>query len=727
MPRRKSAFGPMLTAVIEDAPAAQLRAVLAHQEREVGLSIDLAGPSAFDNDDVYRAHVTEVLSAMQSDDLRPLEDRCRRIRSLAEGKGTTSLDTLVSQRLSDGERDLYHKEPDALCRSIRVYLHHERVFEDAESFHFARRFRDVDKFYDAFEAGRENASTIDPDAIDTAVIAGEIAAVLDLRTRCTVRAVGLPPAASYPPSLMLIARHGGPRSSVQVHRDDGRPGLQYYVPRNEIALIWTPDLGQVEVCADERAARPEVAKIFARTVLGQDLSKKPLTWKRYNLSRFRESLSLPIPVLDGVDVRSARVVEVEVRLGTWSRRMGLKVTFDDDIERIADRYLGRNNILRSAEGFSKIQIAVRYFRVGDRRERTLKITLFGTSRSDLQGKTDPEERALGFDLLRNWGILTTLEPLDVGDLRALFPHLAALHEQTDDTVTGSHLQDLGLDPERLIAAGLLDRSGKQDVILIDEEDGTDLEATIGAPDTPTTVVANDSFGRDLGSAPAHDMSIYRINRGWLDETIERAIRPVLEQPGREQLEVDLVLLGFSYFWERDVPIYLARRLADPDVIRALDLALRARRLPGIGIVLTTSRTGPAHLGAAVVMPLFDHLVHGVGNRLLDDESIEVAYRTGQSLALGGTVVALMRSGPQSACLYLPGKPPLQLTGANQILIFDRLVDAHMTGSPDVKAGALINGTGVKSPSQAFRKAMWQSIVGEYIEKGSKGGYWRLAV
>ncbi|MGZ8869221.1 MAG: hypothetical protein ACXW2P_12835 [Thermoanaerobaculia bacterium] len=198
-------------------------------------------------------------------------------------------------------------------------------------------------------------------------------------------------------------RHGGPLSSVYDHRDDGRRGTIYYRPPNEATLIYTPSLRQIEVCADSPVVRQTVSDSFAEIALGHDISQKPLTWKRYNLTRFRTSLRLQPPEIDGYEFKFARVLEAEVRLGTWRRKLQLKVTVEDDIEEVADRYLGARNIFRRAEAFSRIAIAVAYNRIGDEKERTLNITIAGTKSCNLQSKTDPEERSLGFALSRNGG------------------------------------------------------------------------------------------------------------------------------------------------------------------------------------------------------------------------------------------------------------------------------------------------------------------------------------
>ena len=64
-----------------------------------------------------------------------------------------------------------------------------------------------------------------------------------------------------------------------------------------------------------------------------------------------------------------------------------------------------------------------------------------------------------------------------------------------------------------------------------------------------------------------------------------------------------------------------------------------------------------------------------------------------------------------------------MTGANQINILERLVVAHQNGSPAVLTSDLIAGTGVRSPSQAFRD--WKEIVNVYIGQAGKRGSWQL--
>jgi hypothetical protein len=105
----------------------------------------------------------------------------------------------------------------------------------------------------------------------------------------------------------------------------------------------------------------------------------------------------------------------------------------------------------------------------------------------------------------------------------------------------------------------------------------------------------------------------------------------------------------------------------------------------------------------------------------------MAFRSNSALARGGATPQVLRSGKQSAVLHVPGKDPLNLVGAEQVKVFESLVAAHKTGSPDVQVSELMKDCASNSPQQIFRAKIWASIRDVYITIGAKRGYWRLVV
>ena len=175
MSRRSLPLGPETLGLIEDARIDLLRAALAVRDGENEPEFELPErvPDLDDEDAVhaFRERLTEILAEFDLDELRPTETRSRRIRALATGKGITSLETIVAQKLDHERAQEFDDQPDPLCRSIWAFLNARGTFEDAESFHFTRQFRDHRKLYDAFEVDIENATPLDAASIDEMALA----------------------------------------------------------------------------------------------------------------------------------------------------------------------------------------------------------------------------------------------------------------------------------------------------------------------------------------------------------------------------------------------------------------------------------------------------------------------------------------------------------------------------------------------------------------------------
>lgn len=720
MSRKFRNLGPETLELIETAPIPLLQEILEYCGSDTEPVITIHWPAKEDEEERREALLAQ-LNASTSDDLRPIEDRCRRIRSLARGKGPTSLAHVAHERRSHEELVEYDAQLDALCRSAWLFLRHPEDFEDAEAFHAARQYRDFGKMYDSFEVNVETAGRIEAGEIDEDALASLLTAKLELPSRVTIRTLDLPKTQNHPASVMVIVRHGGPLSSVLNHNDNGMRNPIYFRPPNEATLIWTPAERTMEICGPAPKVRKLLADGFAEVVLGADLSSKPLSWRRYDLSRFRKSLMLPLPSWDDVDVSVARLIEVELRLGNWARRLALRVTIDDDIEAVAQRYLGGDRILKHAEGFSRLSVAVRYALPGSKKERSLEIS-FGDTRSNLQSKNEPEQRDLGYRLLQFWGILDRLQALEHGEISSYLLVLLRLHDLPEEEIAGGMIRQHGLDPKRLMQAGILDLRRKQNVVLIDDDDDFgDVET--GGMAEPGQAAIGGLHGEDLGTIPLEDIRQYVIRRDWLEENLIAALMPLIGRAGVEHLDCDLIYLGRWRTRNAEIPIYFVRRLDQAKTLQRLDVMLRSRQDGGIGIALTAAATPFTHLGPNVVMSLGDVLHDGPIDDATKSAMLE-RFKAGRWLALGGSEVTLKSVGRLSAMLYIPGLAPLPVSGVKQILVIERLVAAFKSEAVEVRTGSLIEGTGVRSPRDAWPSETRDSVAGVYFEN-HRQSFWRL--
>lgn len=122
MARKANSIGPHVLALIEDARIDLARAALAvregDNEPDFGLRDDVPDHTDEDAVEAFRQELIQTLSGFDQDELRPAEQRCRRIRALADGKGVTSLTMIVEQRLDDEQSEEFERQPDRLC-SVR--------------------------------------------------------------------------------------------------------------------------------------------------------------------------------------------------------------------------------------------------------------------------------------------------------------------------------------------------------------------------------------------------------------------------------------------------------------------------------------------------------------------------------------------------------------------------------------------------------------------------------
>lgn len=720
MSRKYRNLGRETLEIVETAPIPILKNIIAFRDSETAPEIKFDWPSCEDEDE-WRLNLLVQLNADHPDALRPIEDRCQRIRALARGKGPTSLRHVAAKRRSHEEYAEFESQLDDLCSSAWVFFRHPEDFEDAEAFYAARQYRDFGKMYDSFEINADSAVHVDAGSIDEAALVSLLTARLELPSAVSIRTLDLPKTANHPASVMLIVRHGGPLSSVFNHKDNGMRGTIYFRPPSEATLIWTPADKVMEICGPTPKVRKQIGDTFAEVALKADLSTKPLNWRRYDLTRFRTSFTLPLPAWDDVEIVAAKLIEVELRLGHYSRRLSLRVTIDDDIDAVAQDYLGANRILRRVEGFSRLAIAIHYARPGDRKPRSMDIS-FGDTRSNLQSKHDPDQRDLGYRLLQFWGILDRLQVLDDSETRDYLPALLQLHDLLDDEINGALLRQMGVSPKRLLAAGLLDLRGRQNIVLIDDDDDFG-EIAVGTSDATGSASMTGSFGEDLGSIPLEDIRRYVIKRDWLEELLYPLLKPLLGKLAIEQLDDDLIYLGRWQTDDAQLPLYFARRIDQQKTLQRLDVILRSRQDGGVGIILTAGQTQFKHLGPNVLIPLGDILQQGQ----IDDAAkamILKRFEVGRWLALGGSEVVLARFATQLAMLYIPGKVPLPVTGLKQMLIIERLVAAFKSDNPEVRTGDLVDGTGVKSPADAWGSGARSTVSGVYFEN-TRRNFWRL--
>ena len=518
---------------------------------------------------------------------------------------------------------------------------------------------------------------------------------------------------------VIIVRHGGPLSSVATHGEDGGKDWLYYRPSTEATLIYSPSRGIVEVCANSPSMRQDMAVAFAEVGLGEDLSNKPLSFKFYNLTRFRGSLTLPLHQPGGLLVERISVVEAEVCLGDRRRRLTLKVPAEDTIDAVADEHLGGPRLLRQ-HPVVRVVIAVEYWPAEGKRIRTLKITLSEPNRCNLRGNANAALRKLGYDLLEHWGVLQPLRTLGPDDRRRLLSALLALYDLGATTWTEHELSERGFDVEAFAGHGFVEPAGRLRDLLIDEDDGSPEVVQVGAGIGETGEF--EDFGGRPAWVPKTLVKTYRVNTDWVLETVLKELLPGRSVRSARRVIPALECLGELELGDEVVVCYLARGLLDARTVRRLEDHLRGSAGTGYGLILSAGEPGVGFLGSNVVLDVRTFMNAAIDQPALDFDQLRLAYLSSRQRARNGSVVELIASPFGTATLHIPGKAPISITGAKQIGIVDKLVEAHRRGTRLVPTGELLKDTSCATPKQAFSN--WIELENTYIGSPKKG-FWQL--
>jgi hypothetical protein len=405
---------------------------------------------------------------------------------------------------------------------------------------------------------------------------------------------------------MIVIVSAGPFSSQKAVEQRTLKTL-YFRPPNEVVLVYTPASGTIEVCTPDGAVRHRMACIFAEIALDQDVSHKPLTWKRYDLSRFRKSLNLPFPSDFADIVQKVCLTQVQITLGSWRQTLTLKVTPDDDIEEIARRALGSVRNLAYAGLIARLEFYVKVTPFRSAKQRVLAFTISGRSRCSLQSERDPVKRALGFRLLEEWGVLTRLRDLTGDERVQVLPTLLQIYDNPDREFSGAWLADQAVSTKQLEDSGYIVRLSPEEIVLYDDETLGLHEAvsvTSGHGGTSTLQPAEDVGGPKF---PSSDLARFRPKFGYIREALEKTLSQLPRRGKTEELDEHLAYLGQIEVGGQSVPAYLARGLLDDRVVEKVDRRVRGQEVAARGIVFVPLHARFAFLGPHMVLPISELL------------------------------------------------------------------------------------------------------------------------
>lgn len=193
--------------------------------------------------------------------------------------------------------------------------------------------------------------------------------------------------------------------SVFHGEDDVEPLI--FRPVVELGFTYEPSRGIIEVVAPKKQQRTELARIFARTLLGHEIKGERLPLRFYNLARFMLEQELDFDPGDGIENVRLTFVKFESLDGRILFAIEPKDE-DDTIYAAARREFGERTPFRPGNRIIEVVIAVRFRPTRGRRAGpTIGIKLVHPNGCNLKDKSE-RERLLAEKYLKRWGIIEDL-------------------------------------------------------------------------------------------------------------------------------------------------------------------------------------------------------------------------------------------------------------------------------------------------------------------------------
>lgn len=388
---------PVVMRLLRNTPGSELQAYFAQRPVEFPEPVDWTGSNGALVKPVLKA--IDALSEIERERIRLDFERADRMTS---DVGQTALMDIASPEQRDILRDIATRH----ARALWLLRNDEKRFrwaEEASFFENSRRGRLWDGFVApaGLEVGRE--------AAHLQALAAEVQEFFREGQKIKIEVFDRSRTDLDGEVKELVQvtiyREGLPDSVSVFQGDDLEPLV--YRPVYELAFAYEPASGVIEVVAQKKARRTELARMFAKTLLGHAIEGQRIPLRRYDLSVFMTEKEFEHDPEDGIDNVRLRLVKFE----TFDERAFVTIearTEEAAVHGEARRLFGERDPFLGGHRIVEAVLSVRFKPdTVNPRGRTITIKLRHPNGCDLKDKTE-KERLIGEKYLRRWRVVEDL-------------------------------------------------------------------------------------------------------------------------------------------------------------------------------------------------------------------------------------------------------------------------------------------------------------------------------
>ena len=358
--------------------------------------------SPFDPDDDYVGPLLKALDQLGDEDHARLTDDADRISRMATEAGQCALLSVVQDRL------LVEELENAETRSLWAFLNEPDTFQHGEQVCYS----DGHRYGARMWSGYEGPKGLLPDATAEATDAFSQAARKlfgSLKAHCEIYHRTRPNFDQPDSELhqLTLYRDDLPDTYLEFELEQERPVRRRRRPVVEVSITYEPATGVIEVVASAGQFRDQLARIFADTILQQEIAAERIAVRKFDLTRLLQPFDFPFDPADAIEsvklvlLRLHPMNNPKTRLTLECPRRANGTIWDQAREALT----GGADLAGAGYAATKATVSIKFLPgVGSPRGETLTFNITLPSGSDLKSQTD-RQRLVGERYVKSWGLV----------------------------------------------------------------------------------------------------------------------------------------------------------------------------------------------------------------------------------------------------------------------------------------------------------------------------------
>ncbi len=346
------------------------------------------------------APLLKAVDDLNDEDFGQLNSNAERINEMTDEIGQTAFLSVIT----DKDFDAYQKLQNAHDRALYVFLRDQEAFRKAEEIRYTDHYR-KSRMWGGF-VGPKNI-TVSRDLLDIEGFKQRIAEYFRINGKIKIEIFDRKKPYGEDQELniaqIMVYREGLPESYTALENDDLI--AKTFRPVIEMALTYEPVSGQIEVIANTKEVREEVAKAFSGTLLQTEIEGETVPLKQYDIAKLLRPFDFPTDLDDGIE--SVKVTMLKLKPYENSNKVMLEVTASETrtIYDVSQDWFNTHDPLRNGFLLAQVKIVIKFMPDAEsRRGKVVSVKISWPNGCDLKDKTE-KERLIGDKYLKRWGIL----------------------------------------------------------------------------------------------------------------------------------------------------------------------------------------------------------------------------------------------------------------------------------------------------------------------------------